>query len=387
MTPDLSIIIVTYYTTPITHLCLWSLAQSGLRHSEVILIDNAGNDPYLKKITSDYPFIQLIRNETNEGFGKACNRGFSMASGQFIIMMNPDTIVPPDFEEKTIRFFREHPKTGAMGVKMVDGQGNYLQESKRNFPGPVASFFRFTQIEKAIPYSKKKWHYYARHIPDDIPSETEVLSGSFMVVSREAMKQTGGFDPRYFLYAEDIDLSWEISCKGFEVWYNPELPVVHFKGETSKKSPDYARLFYDSMGRFYKKYYNSHHHPLKMALIMVTIKTLAFFSGIKHKFRSTFYREITFPIRLHPDSSMDIYHKLKHSFPFEFSKTLQNRKKQNGPPHLLLSTQNITPQDLIEAIKNCKTGYYNIILWHDPSLLFLSDAKHLCQIFPKPNIK
>lgn len=375
MNPTISVIIVSYNANPLTHLCLWSLAYSGLKHSEVIVIDNTGNDPYNQKIANDFPFVKIIPNTINEGFGKACNRAFESARGEIILFLNPDTIVPEDFEHKLIQFFETHPRAGAMGTKMIDGYGRFHEESKRNFPRPLAALLKFTKLNNLIPPSARKWQYYARHIAADTPSEAEILSGSFMAVTRKAMLQTGGFDPRYFLYAEDIDLSWLIARCGFEVWYNPDIVVVHLKGETTKRSPTYIRDFYKSMLQFYDKHYSPHQHPVLFFMGVTAIKSISLFSAIRHHYRIIFRSNMPDKVTLHPVSCRETYEKLRSSFPFHVVKYKGNPKKHT---YLLLSTCKLSPKQLAGILEKQIGSTCKMMLWHEQAehLLLLSNAHH-----------
>jgi len=387
MDPTISVIIVTYHANSLTHLCLWSLAQNGLKHSEVIVVDNTGNDPYYQKISSDFPFVKIIRNATNEGFGKACNRAFRTSRGEIILFLNPDTIVPEDFEHKIINFFETHPRAGAMGTKMIDGYGHFQKESKRNFPRPLAAIMKFTKLSKCMPPSFKRWHYYAQHIAPETPAETEILSGSFMAVTRQVMLQTGGFDPRYFLYAEDIDFSWLIARSGFEVWYNPDIVVVHLKGETTKRSPTYIRDFYQSMIQFYYKHYSPNQHPLLFLTGITTIKSIAFFSSIRHRYRTIFPPKMPSKVDLHPNSCMVTYENLRSSFPFQVRQKQGVRKKHRT--YLLLSTGNLSPKQLIGMLEDQIDSSCRMMLWHEQAqhLILLSNAHHCSLSIPLSEIK
>ena len=386
MSPTISIIIVSYYANPLTHLCLWSLAQSGLKHSEVIIIDNTGNDPYNQKIATDFPFVKIIPNTVNEGFGKACNRAFKSSSGEIILFLNPDTIVPEDFENKLINFFETHPRAGAMGTKMIDGYGHFHKESKRNFPRPMAALLKFSKLNSLISGRARKWQYYARHIETDSQAETEILSGSFMAVTRQAMLQTGGFDPRYFLYAEDIDFSWLITKYGFEVWYNPDIIVVHLKGETTKRSRTYIRDFYQSMLQFYDKHYSSRQNPLLFSLGVAAIKSISFLSAIRHRYRIIFHSHLPAKINLHPESCRETRKKLRSFFPFQINTGKNNSKKHT---YLLLSTSRISPNHLINILENQIDSSCKMMLWHEPAghLLLLSNTHHYSLFVPLSDIK
>ncbi|MFW6352693.1 MAG: glycosyltransferase family 2 protein [Bacteroidota bacterium] len=388
MNPIISVVIVTYHTSPITHLCLWSLACSGLKYSEVIIVDNAGNDPYIHEIQSDFPFIKIIQNTTNEGFGKACNRGFENSKGDIILFLNPDTIVPEDFEEKIIDFFKSHPNAGTMGPKIIDGSGHFQQESKRNFPRPLAALLKISKLARFIPASAIKYHYYAQHINPNTLARTEILSGSFMAVTRDAMNQTGGFDPRYFLHAEDIDFSWTIGQAGFEVWYNPNIIIVHLKGETIKKDPSYIRYFYRSMLQFYDKYYSAKQNPLIFFIGETSIKLLSFISAIWHRYRIIFGDTMPSTITLHPLSCMETFTTVQPALPFQVKKATGPRAKTNS--FLLTNSRHLTPRKLISILlENQIEGSPKLMLWHETArhLLLLYDAHHNCLSIPISKIK
>lgn len=385
MQPEISIIIVTYHATPLTGLCLWSLKESGLKRSEVIIVDNAGTDAYADELAETYSFVRLIHNKENEGFGKGCNRGFKWAKGQLILFLNPDTIVPPDFEKKILDFFRLHPEAGAMGAKMIDGRGIFLRESKRNFPYPLTSFFKFTGVEKILPHKKQKWQYYANHISPDKTMQTQILCGAFMVVTRQAMLKTGGFDPRYFLYAEDIDLSWQILQSGWEVWYNPGIKIVHFKSETTKRSPDYSSVFYHSMFLFYNKYLNNN-NKIKTIAVKQAIKLLSFTSLLKHKIKNRPATKSHHSFSLHPDSCPETRKKLQSIAGLNISFITESKGKTR---HLLLSSETMSSDSLIECISNSLNRKYNVLWWEEKSgwLFKFSDSEHFSETVTRTAIK
>ncbi|WP_462317446.1 glycosyltransferase family 2 protein [Marinilabilia sp.] len=362
MNPKISIVIVTYQPTPVTHLCFWSLEQCQLNNSEVIVVDNSGQSSFIEEFEKLYPFLKIYKNQENEGFGRACNRGFKHAKGEIILFLNPDTIVPSNLEEKVLLFFREHPNAGAMGVKMIDAFGDFLPESKRNFPTPIASLLKFSRLSNLPLPSKKQWHYYADHIPADSPGEVTILSGAFMAVTRPAMEKTGGFDPRFFLYSEDIDLSFEIIQNGFENWYNPDITIIHLKGETALKNMNYPKYFFDSMQAFYQKHYSLKHNSLKKYSATFIIRLFQIFRKLKHKknLKSNsrrFRQEVTSTEgfsreNVHPSRGKNA------QFP-ETSSDLE--------AHPLISTNDINPSDLIRLIQKNKGQNKPYLLLHHKS--------------------
>jgi N-acetylglucosaminyl-diphospho-decaprenol L-rhamnosyltransferase len=379
MSPSVSIIIVTYHCSPLTHLCLWSLAKSNLKTSEVIMIDNAGNDPLAVLLAEQYPFLRLIQNDTNEGFGRACNRGFHEAKGNLILFMNPDTMVPVDFEQQIIAFFETHRNIGAMGTYMMDGRGVFLEESKRNFPYPLASLLKFSGLNSLIPSQSNHLQYYATHISAEQTAPTEILSGAFMVVTREAMLKTSGFDPQFFLYSEDIDLSWQVLQSGFTNWYNGELKIVHFKSETTKKSASYSAYFYNSMSLFYAKYFQNKHSGIQLLATKQLIKLMKLFSFVKNKFNNQKSIHNPSHIYLHPDSCRTTTDILKSAPDLN---VFFNTNHSKAKTHLLLSSQKTNPKKLIDLIHCSAAKKYKLLFWHEESgwLFALNGNKQYCQV-------
>jgi len=373
--PKLSVIIVSYHATPLNILCLWSLEQNNLKESEVIIVDNAGYDHYLEQLAQNYPFVKIIRNQ-NEGFGKACNKGFSIARGKYILFLNPDTIVPLNIEKKIFSFFREYPETGAMGAKMTDGKGCFLPESKRNFPYPLASFLKFSGFQKIIPSQNLKFNYHARHVADDTTAKVDVLSGAFMVVTREAMEKTGGFDPRFFLFAEDIDISIRISKADYQLWYNPDIEIIHFKGLSTRQSKKYVSYFYGSMKLFYLKYFEQSHARLQKMAITTFIQSTAFLSSLRHFFKRQFHHRMPSTFYIDSNYCTSSISELQTMKKFRFICTSYKHKK-NKPTHLLLSDVETNPDELIKQVNNIRNKKTRILFWHKSSgWLFHFDGKN-----------
>jgi len=375
MTPRISVITVTYHATPLEYLYLWSLAASGLKHSEVIIVDNTGKDPILLKIKEKYPFVRIIHNTENEGFGRACNRGFAEARGDIALFLNPDTIVPEDFEDQILEFFNTHPRCGAMGAMMIDGQGHFLPESKRNFPTPAASFLRFSGLDKFFHSKEERWSYYVQQSSPNVPFKVPVLAGAFMAVTRKAMQVTGGFDPRFFMFAEDIDLSVRIARARLEVWYNPRIRIIHFKGQTARQSKNYPSLFYNSMSLFYQKYYKNHHSHLQCFFIKSGISLLKKFAQWRMFFRNSTSGINSTQPSFTPESSPRAIKAIQ-------PKTISGTYSKNKKPGLLLSTLELFPSKLITLIAERSTGKPKIFLYHDETgnLFELSDKNHFVQI-------
>ena len=252
----LSIIIVNYNVKLLLKDCLDSVARASENiEAEVIVADNASSDGSIGYVQPIFTNVKFICNTVNEGFAKANNKALTFASGQFILFLNPDTVVPGDCFEKCLRFFSSHPDAGALGVRMINGDGHFLKESKRGFPTPLVSLWKMTGITGLFPRSPLFARYYLGHLDENSDHEADVLSGAFMMVKKEVLQKTGGFDERFFMYAEDIDLSFRIKKAGYKNYYFAGTTIIHYKGSSTKKDIRYVRQFYKAMSQFVKKHY------------------------------------------------------------------------------------------------------------------------------------
>lgn len=254
---QLSVIIVNYNVKHFLEQCLYSVrrASLGLR-AEVIVVDNHSEDNSLAFLQPLFPEVNFLVNKENLGFAKACNQGWQMAKGEYILFLNPDTIIPEDCFEKCISFFMSHPDAGALGVKMLDGSGRFLKESKRSFPSPSAALYKLFGLSKLFPQSKTFSKYHLGNLNKDQIHEVEVLAGAFMMIKKEVLDKTGGFDETFFMYGEDVDLSYRIRKAGYKNYYFPGVSIIHFKGESTRKGTlNYIRMFYRAMSIFVKKQY------------------------------------------------------------------------------------------------------------------------------------
>lgn len=207
-------------------------------------------------LKTKFPMVILIANKENLGFAKACNQGLKESSGKYILFLNPDTIVPENCFQKCISFFETHSDAGAVGVRMTDANGKFLKESKRGFPSPATSFYKLFGLAKIFPQSKMFAKYYLGHLDESSNHEVDILSGAFMMIPRDVMEQTGGFDESFFMYGEDIDLSYRIQQAGYKNYYLSETTITHLKGKsTAKKDSRYINEFYKAMNVFAKKHF------------------------------------------------------------------------------------------------------------------------------------
>jgi GT2 family glycosyltransferase len=252
----LSIIIVSYNVKKLLDDCLASIVNAiGNISAEVFIVDNASTDNTVRELSPRYPQFQFIENPQNTGFAKANNQALSLTKGEYVLFLNPDTVVPGDCFEKCIAFMSTHAQAGALGVKMINGDNEFLKESKRGLPTPMTSFWKLSGIIKLFPHSRIFARYYLGHLSENKTHEVEVLSGAFFWASKKVLDITGGFDERFFMYAEDIDLSWRILKAGYKNFYFADTTIIHYKGQSTKKDFRYVKQFYLAMSQFAKKHY------------------------------------------------------------------------------------------------------------------------------------
>lgn len=256
---QLSIIIVSYQVKYFLEQCLHAVCAAIQNiEAEVWVVDNASTDGTVNYLQVKFPQVKFIINAHNAGFAKANNQALHICSGKYLLYLNPDTIVPEDCFEQCIHFMNQHAGAGAMGIKMIDGSGTFLPESKRSFPTPMNSLFKLTGLSKLFPKSKIFARYALAYLDENRNHEVDVLSGAFMLCKKEIIVSLNGFDEAFFMYGEDIDLSYRIQKAGYKNYYFGECSIIHFKGESTKKnSIGYVKTFYNAMNIFVKKHYSS----------------------------------------------------------------------------------------------------------------------------------
>ena len=277
----LSIIIVSYNVKYFLEQCLCSIERAiptraelevdGQSGVEVLVVDNHSSDGSLDYLRNKFSFARFVGNKENAGFSKANNLGLEQAKGKYILFLNPDTILPEDALIGCIRFMELDPKAGALGVRMINGGGHFLKESKRGFPTPWVSFSKMSGLTRLFPSSKLFARYYMGHLKERETNEVDVLSGAFMMVKKDVLDKTGGFDEQFFMYAEDIDLSYRIQQSGYRNYYFPGCTIIHFKGESTIKDGRYIKLFYSAMIQFVRKHFNGGMSWLYIGLLKMVI--------------------------------------------------------------------------------------------------------------------
>lgn len=268
----LSVIIINYNAKELLKQCLASVQKTidGIRH-EIIIVDNNSGDGSRQYLTGIFHQVKTYLLEENVGFAKACNLGLKNSSGEFVLFLNPDTLLPPECFEKCLLFFDKTPQAGAIGVRMTDGSGKFLKESKRGFPSPATSFFKLFGFAKLFPHSKIVAAYYAGQLPEKETNSVDVLSGAFMMIRKKVLEETGGFDETFFMYGEDIDLSYRITRAGFKNYYLGEISITHFKGGSTRVNTNQVNLFYKAMKKFVDKYYKGRRSFLFMWMLYAGI--------------------------------------------------------------------------------------------------------------------
>tara|TARA_R110002072_G_scaffold16233_3_gene63995 strand:- start:198545 stop:199669 length:1125 start_codon:yes stop_codon:yes gene_type:complete len=246
---ELSVVILNYNVQYFLEQCILSVQRAiGNLDAEIIVVDNASSDDSCAMVTRKFPQVTLIQNKENVGFSKANNQAVAIAKGKYVCILNPDTAVAEDTFLKCLQKAEKLTNLGAMGIHLLDGTGHFLPESKRNLPTP------FVSLKKVLGFTKK---YYANHISDKEEGEVQVLVGAFMLLERSIYKDVGGFDEDYFMYGEDIDLSYKIEKAGYKNYYLGTTETLHYKGESTQKDAAYLQRFYGAMQIFYKKHFKS----------------------------------------------------------------------------------------------------------------------------------
>ncbi|AMC12016.1 hypothetical protein Lupro_12425 [Lutibacter profundi] len=248
---DLSVIIVNYNVQYFLEQCLLSVqAASTNLDVEIIVVDNNSTDESCKLVSEKFAKVHLIKNKINLGFSKANNQGVEIAEGEFILILNPDTVVAEDTFTQILSFAKTKQNLGILGVKLIDGSGSFLPESKRGIPTPRVAFNKLFGIS-----SKQTGKYYATHLNEDETGVVDILVGAFMLLKRTVFNEVNGFDTAYFMYGEDIDLSYKILKKGYQNYYFSKTQVIHYKGESTRRDTKYLRYFYRAMKIFYSKHF------------------------------------------------------------------------------------------------------------------------------------
>ena len=265
----LSVVIVNYNVRAYLEQCLRTVytALEGVT-GVVFVVDNLSTDGSVEMVREKFPQVHLMANQENVGFSRANNQAIRVAKGEYVLLLNPDTVVGEDVFQKVVTFLDAHPKAGGLGVKMIDGTGRFLPESKRGLPTPQVAFFKIIGLTRLFPKSRIFGRYHLGHLPEDKAAPIEILSGACMFLRNRTLTEVGLLDESFFMYGEDIDLSYRITLGGYENWYFPDARIIHYKGESTKKSSvNYVFVFYNAMAIFAQKHFTQRSAGIFPALI------------------------------------------------------------------------------------------------------------------------
>jgi O-antigen biosynthesis protein len=277
---QLSVIIVNYNVKFFLEQCLCSVVKACENISaQIIVIDNCSTDGSESFFANRFKNVEFIWGKKNIGFAKANNIALAQATGEFIVFLNPDTIIAEDCFTQCISFLNKQHNAGALGIKMIDGSGTFLKESKRAFPSPLTSFYKLSGLAGMFSKSKVFAKYHLGHLPENENHEVDVLAGAFMMVPKKILDTIGGFDESFFMYGEDVDLSYRIQQAGYKNYYYAQSTIIHFKGESTKKgSLNYIKMFYQAMSIFVAKHYKGNSANLFSFIIQIAIALRAVLS-------------------------------------------------------------------------------------------------------------
>ncbi|MBC7936864.1 MAG: glycosyltransferase family 2 protein [Rhizobacter sp.] len=263
----LSVIIVNYNVKYFLEQCLCSVQKACIGiESEIIVVDNNSTDGSREWLEQKFTQVKFIWQTNNNGFGKANNYALKTAQGAYLLFLNPDTIIAEDSLLLCLNEMKKNETIGALGVRMIDGSGKFLKESKRGFPTAGAAFFKMSGFSSLFPTSKTFAHYYLGHLKQHETNDVDILAGAFMMLSRKTIEITKGFDEDFFMYGEDVDLSYRIQKAGLQNVYFAGTTIIHFKGESTQRfSTSYNQHFYGAMKLFVKKHFSD-----KKAMLFLT---------------------------------------------------------------------------------------------------------------------
>lgn len=332
-----------------------------------IVIDNNSGDNSIDFLEERFPTVKFIRNKENVGFARANNQGFAQADTEFILVLNPDTIIGNDTLKEAVKWMDEHPECGAIGVKMIDGNGNFLPESKRSFPSSWNSFCKLFGLSSIFPHSRIFARYHLRYLNENESHQVPVLAGAFMLLRTDLTKKVGGFDEDFFMYGEDMDLSYRMIVDNKVNYYLP-IPIIHYKGECTKtESINYVKIFYEAMHIFYHK-----HYPRSSWINKIVVKTAIVFrmciSVIKAKvitpIKTLLKRKAkacdTYIVSRHPNDIIPILEVEGFSSNNIFKiKSLSDISSLKKRANIILDDREMNYQSIINSIQeNCAPNRY-----------------------------
>ncbi len=375
--PDLSIIIVGFNAIEFLRLTLEAVEKAIANISaEVILIDNSNNQQLQSTVHRLHPLVKILPNTENLGFAKANNLGLKAASGRLAVLLNPDTLVAEDTFEHITNYYSQHPDTGGLGVKMHNGSGSYLKESKRGFPNLRTSFFKLSGLHKLFPHSKQIARYYLGHLNNTTTNKVDVLSGAFLVIPRDNNDDFTLLDESYFMYGEDIDLSCRLKAKHGNNVYFPQTTILHFKGQSTNVNPTILWNFHHSMWLFYKQYLNHQHSALTNNTVKLLVRTITHL----HIFANKWLRKpkaksdlLTFKsIRLVSEGE-ELAHALNAHFNAKIESSLNKPAVSSDNALIIFDFTRVCYKQAIDRIENYP-GNYGFLLKGNSALIICTPS-------------
>ena len=317
----LSVVIVSYNVKYHLEQCIRSVikASEGL-DADIWVVDNASSDNSVGYLQANFPDVNFISNTENVGFSKANNQAIRQSKGDYVLLLNPDTIVAEDTLKGCVEFLDAHPQVGATGVRMLNADGTFAPESRRGLPTPFTSFCKMTGLSSLFPKSRIFGRYYMKYLDENKANPVEVLSGAFNMLRRKALNQIGLLDEDFFMYGEDIDLSYRMLIGGWQNYYLP-YNILHYKGESTEKSSfRYVHVFYNAMLIFFNKHFGK-----KYLLVGYLIRLAVIFRAM-----------------------MDMLIRLLNR--------ILPKKKPKEIPYMRFDLRKTSVTDMLSALHNQKTG-------------------------------
>ena len=317
----LSVVIVSYNVKYHLEQCIRSVKKASEdMDTEIWVVDNASSDNSVEYLQANFPDVNFISNTDNVGFSKANNQAIRQSKGEYVLLLNPDTIVAEDTLKGCVEFLDAHPQVGATGVRMLNADGTFAPESRRGLPTPFTSFCKMTGLSSLFPQSRIFGRYYMKYLNENEANPVEVLSGAFNMLRRKALNQIGLLDEDFFMYGEDIDLSYRMLIGGWQNYYLP-YNILHYKGESTEKSSfRYVHVFYNAMLIFFNKHFGK-----KYLLVGYLIRLAVVLRAMMDMF-----------IRL-----------LNKGLP---------EKKQKEIPYMRFDLRETSVSDMLSALRNQKPG-------------------------------
>jgi GT2 family glycosyltransferase len=297
MTLDLGIVIVNYNVRDLLRDCLASVYDSrGDLTFSVCVVDNGSDDGSADMVEAEFPRVRSIRSD-NRGYAAGNNNGLrafgfgaerrgESAQPRYVLLLNPDTVLAPSALADMVAFMEAHPDAAVAGPRLVREDGSLDNACRRGFPTPEVAAYRLFGLSRLFPKSRRFGRYNLTYLPPDVTTEVDSVVGAFMLIRGKALAQVGLLDERYFMYAEDLDLCYRIKQQGWQVWYNAEVTVLHYKGQSSRQRSTFANVqFYKTMRLFHAKHYEEQTLFLVNWLIFGAIGFLGWWATIRDRLR------------------------------------------------------------------------------------------------------